>query len=159
MVKSCVVVCPPGTDSVAGSPGAASPGAASPGAGSPGAGSPGAASPGEDYAPAASPPGPAAAGALAVTIVGGLISIGVWLAMARRTRRGRPGVRVLSLIFFILHSLTVASTYSRGLLTHATWIASLAEWGVGLAIIMLLWDRRSSAYFAGLRQARQLATR
>jgi len=106
------------------------------------------------YAAAHGGLGAAAAGALAVTIVGGLISIGVWLAMARRTRRGRPRVRVLSLIFFILHSLTVASTYSRGLLTHATWIAGLAEWGVGLAIIVLLWDRRSSAYFAGLRQAR-----
>jgi Protein kinase domain len=110
------------------------------------------------YAAAHGGLGAAAAGALAVTIVGGLISIGLWLAMARRTRRGRPGVRVLSMIFFILHSLTVASTYSRGLLTHATWIAGLAEWGVGLAIIVLMWDRRSSAYFAGLRQARRLAT-
>ena len=110
------------------------------------------------YAAASGGIGAAAAGALVVTVAGGLISIGVWLAMARRTRRGRPGVRVLSMIFFILHSLTVASTYSRGLLTHATWIAGLAEWGAGLAIIVLLWDRRSSAYFAGLRQARQLAT-
>ena len=30
-------------------------------------------------------------GTLTATIAGALISIGVWLAMARRTRRGRPG--------------------------------------------------------------------
>jgi hypothetical protein len=29
---------------------------------------------------------------------------------------------------------------------------------VGLAVIVLLWDRRSTAYFADLHQARQLAT-
>jgi hypothetical protein len=29
---------------------------------------------------------------------------------------------------------------------------------VGLAVIVLLWDRRSTAYLADLRQARQLAT-
>ena len=97
-------------------------------------------------------------GALSVTIIAGLISIGVWLAVARRTRRGRAGVRVLSAVFFALDSLTVANTYSHGLLTPATWIAGLAEWAVGLAVIVSLWDRRSSAYFTELRQARQQAT-
>ena len=53
----------------------------------------------------------------------------MWLAMARRTRR-RPGVRVWSAIFFGLDSLTVAKTYSHGLLTGPTWIIGLAEWGV-----------------------------
>ncbi len=97
-------------------------------------------------------------GTLTVTIIAGLISVGVWLAVARRTRRGRAGVRVLSAVFFALDSLTVANTYSHGLLTPATWIAGLAEWGVGLAVIVCLWDRRSSAYFTELRQARQQAT-
>jgi hypothetical protein len=107
--------------------------------------------------------GPGALGAataitLTVAIIAGLISVGVWLAVARRTRRGRPGVRVLSAVFFALDTLTVASTYSHGLLTPATWIAGLAEWGAGLAVIVFLWDRRSSAYFTALRQARQQAT-
>ncbi len=98
------------------------------------------------------------AGTLTVIIIGGLISVGVWLAMARRTRRGRPGVRVWSAIFFGLDCLTVAKTYSHGLLTGPTWFIGLAEWGVGLAVIVFLWDRRSGAYLAEQRQARSLAT-
>ena len=64
----------------------------------------------------------ATTGALTVTIVGGLISVGVWLAVARRTRRGRPGVRVVSTVLFVIDSLGVLSTHSHGFLTPATWI-------------------------------------
>ena len=106
-------------------------------------------------------PGPLGAvitGTLTATIAGALISIGVWLAMARRTRRGRPGVRVMSMIFFGIDCLTVARTFSHGLVTGPTWIVGVAEWGIGLTVIVFLWDRRSSAYFAQQRQARSLAT-
>ena len=34
----------------------------------------------------------------------------------------------------------------------------MAEWAVGLIVIVFLWDRRSSAYFAELQRARQQAT-
>jgi hypothetical protein len=97
-------------------------------------------------------------GTLAVTIIGALISIGLWLAVARRTRRGRPGVRVMSMIFFGLDCLTVARTYAHGFLTGPTWILGVAEWGIGLTVIVFLWDRRSSAYLEQQRQARSLAT-
>lgn len=97
-------------------------------------------------------------GTLAITIVGALISIGLWLAVARRTRRGRPGVRVMSMIFFGLDCLTVAKTYAHGLVTGPTWIIGAAEWGVGLIVILFLWDRRSTAYLEQQRQARSLAT-
>jgi hypothetical protein len=106
-------------------------------------------------------PGPLGAvitGTLTATIAGALISIGVWLAMARRTRRGRPGVRIMSTIFFGIDCLTVARTFSHGLVTGPTWIVGVAEWGIGLTVIVFLWDRRSSAYFAQQRQARSLAT-
>jgi hypothetical protein len=99
----------------------------------------------------------AATATLSVTIAGALISAGVWLVMARRTRRGRPGVRILSTILFVIDSLTVLSTHTHGLLTASTWIMTVAEWAVGLVVIVLLWDRRSTAYFTDLRQARQLA--
>jgi hypothetical protein len=96
-------------------------------------------------------------GTLTATIAGGLISVAVWLAMARRTRRGRPGVRVLSTVLFVVDSLTVLNIHSQGLVTPSTWIVSVAEWAVGLIVIVFMWDRRSSAYFAELRQARHLA--
>jgi hypothetical protein len=106
-------------------------------------------------------PGPLGAvitGTLTATVAGALISVGVWLALARRTRRGRPGVRIMSTILFGIDCLTVARTFSHGLVTGPTWIIGLAEWGVGLTVIVFLWDRRSSAYFALQRQARSLAT-
>jgi predicted Ser/Thr protein kinase len=106
-------------------------------------------------------PGPLGAvitGTLTATVAGALISVGVWLAVARRTRRGRPGVRIMSTILFGIDCLTVARTFPHGLVTGPTWIIGLAEWGVGLTVIVFLWDRRSSAYFARQRQARSLAT-
>ena len=68
------------------------------------------------------------------------------------------GVRVMSMIFFGLDCLTVAKTFAHGLVTGPTWIIGVAEWGIGLTVIVFLWDRRSSAYFAQQRQARSLAT-
>ena len=100
----------------------------------------------------------ATTGALTVTIVGGLISVGVWLALARRTRRGRPGVRVVSTVVFVIDSLTVLSTRSHGFLTPATWMTGAAEWAAGLIVIVFLWDRRSTAYFAELQRARKQAS-
>ena len=97
-------------------------------------------------------------GTLTATIAGALISIGVWLAMAWRTRRGRPGVRIVSAILFGIDCLTVARTSSHGLVTGPTWVLGVAEWGIGLTVIVFLWNRRSSAYFAQQRQARSLAT-
>ena len=100
----------------------------------------------------------AATGALTATIVGGLISAVVWLALARRTRRGRPGVRVVSTILFVIDSLTVLSTRSHVFLTPPTRIAGIAEWVAGLIVIVCLWDRRSGAYLAELQRARKQAT-
>ena len=100
----------------------------------------------------------ATTGALTVTIAGGLVSVGLWLALARRTRRGRPGVRVLATVLFAIDSLTVLGTRSHGFLTPSTWIAGVAEWAVGLVVIVFLWDRRSSDYFAELQRARKQAT-
>ena len=106
-------------------------------------------------------PGPLGAvitGTLTATVAGALISAGVWLVMACRMRRGRPGVRIMSTILFGIDCLTVARTFSHGLVTGPTWVIGLAEWGAGLTVIVFLWDRRSSAYFARQRQARSLAT-
>jgi Protein kinase domain len=106
-------------------------------------------------------PGPLGAvitGTLTVTVAGALISVGVWLAMARRTRRGRPGVRVMSTILFGIDCLTVARTFSHGLVTGPTWVIGLAQWAIGLTVVVFMWDRRSSAYFARQREARSLAT-
>lgn len=78
--------------------------------------------------------------------------------MARRTRHGRPGVRIWSTALFGIDTLSMIHAYSGGLLAHPALFFGLAEWGAGLTVIVFLWDRRSSSYFARLRQARWLAT-
>ena len=102
--------------------------------------------------------GATTAGALGLTVISGLIATIVWLAMARRTRRGRPGVRIWSTALFGIDTLSMIHGYSGGALTHPALLFGLAEWGTGLAVIVFLWDRQSSSYFAQLRQARSLAT-
>ncbi len=66
-------------------------------------------------------------------------------------------MRVVSTVLFVLDSLAVLSTRSHGFLTPATWITGAAEWAVGLIVIVFLWDRRSTAYFAELQRARKQA--
>jgi hypothetical protein len=97
-------------------------------------------------------------GALGLTVISGLIATIVWLAMARRTRRGRPGVRIWSTALFGIDTLSLIHSWAGGVLTHPAWFFGLAEWGAGLAAIVFLWSRQSSSYFAQLRQARSLAT-
>ena len=103
-------------------------------------------------------PGATTAGALGLTVISGLIATIVWLAMARRTRRGRPGVRIWSTALFGIDTLSLIHSYWGGVLTHPALFFGLAEWGAGLAVIVLLWSRQSGSYFAQLRQARSLAT-
>ena len=71
---------------------------------------------------------------------------------------GAARVRVVSTVLFVIDSLAVLSSHSHGFLTPATWITGAAEWAVGLIVIVFLWDRRSTAYFAELQRARKQAT-
>jgi hypothetical protein len=101
-----------------------------------------------------------AAGAFTSTpflaIAGGLLSVGAWLWVAGRTRRGRRGTRVLSTILFALDTLGVLGSYADRFSTYLTLISGAAEWGVALAAIVLLWQRSASAYFTELQRARRL---
>ena len=99
----------------------------------------------------------ATTGALTVTIVGGLISVGVWLALARRTRRGRPGAgRVHRLVRHRQpdrprHPL--ARVPDPGDMDDRR-----GRMGRRLIVIVFLWDRRSfTGYFAELQRGASTA--
>ena len=89
-----------------------------------------------------------------LAIAGGLASVGLWLWVAGRTRRGRAGTRVLSTILFALDTLGVLGSYADPFSTYLTLIAGVAEWGAALAALVLLWRRSAGEYFTELQRAR-----
>ena len=91
-----------------------------------------------------------------LALAGGLLSVGAWLWMARRARLGRRGTRVLASVFFVLNTLGVLASYGDRFSTYLTLICGAAEWGVALAALVCLSQRRSAEYFAHRHQAPEL---
>lgn len=88
------------------------------------------------------------------TIVIGLLSIGLWVWMARKNEAGRSWARITASAFFGLWSLYTYSVLGElhgGVTVTATLIVSLililALWVIGVAIMFLLWRPPSTAYF------------
>jgi len=95
-----------------------------------------------------------ATGLIAYTIVIGLVSIGLWLWMARMNEAGRRWARITASVFFALWSLYTYSVIGElhgGVTVTATLIVSLvlilALWVIGAATVFYLWRPASTAYF------------
>jgi len=95
-----------------------------------------------------------ATGLIIYTILIGLISIGLWLWMARMNEAGRRWARITASVFFALWSLYTYSVLSElhgGVTVTATLIVSLvlilALWVIGAATVFYLWRPDSTAYF------------
>jgi hypothetical protein len=85
-----------------------------------------------------------------LSVVAGVLGIGLWLWMARKTGEGRNWARILSSVLFLFSTLDMLGVL-RGPKTF-TFIFPVLTWLVGLGAIILLWQSASSAYFkpAGL---------
>lgn len=88
------------------------------------------------------------------TIVIGLVSVGLWVWMARMNAAGRNWARITATVFFALWSFYSYSTILQlhgGVTITTTFIVSLALvlalWVIGLAAVFQLWRPASSAYF------------
>ena len=87
----------------------------------------------------------------------GLVSVALWLWMARANGRGRRWARVMSTVLFGLATLTLANGLLPGspagdgaavvLLYYGGGAMLAAEWLTGLAAVWLLWRPDSSAFF------------
>jgi hypothetical protein len=92
------------------------------------------------------------------TIVVGLISIGLWLWMARMNAAGRNWARITASVLFALWSLYTYSVIGElhgGVTITATLIVSMvliiALWVIGVATIYQLWRPASTAYFKAVK--------
>lgn len=95
------------------------------------------------------------------TIIVGLISIGLWVWMARMNETGRNWARITSSVFFGLWSIYTYSVLGElhgGVTVTATLIVSLilvlALWVIGLVTVFQLWRPASTAYFKAQSQSR-----
>ncbi|WP_433333911.1 hypothetical protein [Spirillospora sp. CA-294931] len=98
-------------------------------------------------------------GAVSLTAVVAVVCAGLWLWMAFKNRAGRNWARIAGTVLFALNSLSVVSggfTNASGSVNgtaftvgapFAATVINVVIWAVGLAVVILLWTRPSSAYF------------
>jgi hypothetical protein len=82
---------------------------------------------------------------LGVTIVAGVIGVALWLWMAYSCKAGKGWARIVSTVLFGIDTLSLVA----GAVTSAgaARIYGILVWLIGLAAIILLWQRQSTAYF------------
>ena len=87
-------------------------------------------------------------------IVSYIVYILLWVLMARFNRAGMKWARIVASVLFAISTLqlyeTVASLHGGQVITAADIIfiiITLAQWGVGVGAIAMLWRPDSSAYF------------
>jgi hypothetical protein len=87
--------------------------------------------------------------ALAVAVVVGVISIGLWIFIARAAGKGSKAARITGTVLFGLDTLSllvappdvgVSGPVLPKIFTGIVWLA-------GLVVVILLWQRRSRAFF------------
>jgi hypothetical protein len=90
-----------------------------------------------------------------VAAISCVVQVTVWLWMARACRRGRKWARVASTVFFGLYTavaLLVLIGYTHFAAGFIGTVLIAAAWLIGGGSVLLLWQRRSGAFFkaAGL---------
>jgi hypothetical protein len=74
-------------------------------------------------------------------IVGGAVSVALWLWMASATRHGRSWVRPVGTVLFAINTLTLVGPIRNAGLTAIKGIG-VVIWLIGLATVISLWLRR-----------------
>jgi hypothetical protein len=84
-------------------------------------------------------------------VIGGLIAAALWIWMARSSLAGKSWARIVSTVLFAISTIGAFVSVGGGALTagDATRIYGFVVWVIGLAAIVLLWQRASSDYFKG----------
>ncbi len=88
--------------------------------------------------------------AVSIAILVGLIGLGLWIWMAWANTAGKNWARVTASVILGLDTVAVLADFTRPdpLLSR---LFSVVIWLVGLAVVVLLWGRQSSAYYAASR--------
>jgi len=82
-------------------------------------------------------------------IIGGVIGAVVWIVLARLCRAGKNPARITGTALFGLATLDTLIGAAVAPIASVVRIWALVVWLVGLAAVILLWRRSSSAFFKG----------
>jgi hypothetical protein len=85
--------------------------------------------------------------AIGVIIVAGIISIGLWLWMAWANGAGRKWARIVATVLGALSIVGFLSTLAQGQQTVLGVVLSAITAILAVAILVLLWNRESGAYY------------
>ena len=88
---------------------------------------------------------------LVVLVVVGLIGVALWIWMAQMNKAGKNWARITSTVFFALDTLAAIGGLAGGALSGGSVnrFYGLVVWVIGVAAILLLWQRSSTQYFKG----------
>jgi protein kinase-like protein len=92
----------------------------------------------------------AGAGDLAV-IIGCVIGVGLWITLAVSANRGHGWTRVVGTVLFGIDTLVFVAAIGRPGISGIKTIHTLI-WLVGLAAVVMLWQRQASQFFAAHRR-------
>ena len=114
---------------------------------------------------------------LVTVIAGGIVAVLIWLWLAWKNRAGRNWARVVATVFFALSCLGLPELLTGGHLSTVpsaltaadgtaiavsplampAWLiaAGVVNWLLGLAIIILLWQRDASRYYEAVSLSRR----
>jgi hypothetical protein len=84
-------------------------------------------------------------------VIGGVIGALIWLFIALNCKRGRNWARITGTVFFGIATLDTLFGFSEPYGPGVKLFAVLV-WLIGLAVVILLWQGISSAYFKAARQ-------
>jgi hypothetical protein len=85
--------------------------------------------------------------AVGLFIVSGLIGAALWVWMAQTSKAGKGWARIVSSVLFGIDTISVIAGSAAVASGGATRIYGIVVWLIGLAAIILLWQRPSTAYF------------
>ena len=83
----------------------------------------------------------------AVAIVVGLIGAGLWVWMAFANKAGKNWARITGTVFFGLATVSLLASLAEHSTTAAAKGLGALGWLIGLAVIILIWNKASTAYY------------
>jgi hypothetical protein len=84
--------------------------------------------------------------AIVAIVVIGIIGIGLWIWMALMCKSGKNWARITGTVFFGIATISTVAGFARPGVSISR-VFSIIDWLVGLAAVILLWRKTSSAYF------------
>ena len=90
------------------------------------------------------------------TVVVGIIAVGLWLWMASKNGQGRSWARIVATVFGAINVLFTVVGFTQPGMTAVSAIISGVSMVLAVIILVLLWRKESSSYYAAVSQSQVL---